>query len=167
MDKTKENEKYREIQTISFRIDDQTYGIDIMEASEIISIQKIHDYPRCPDFIEGIYNLRGKIIPIIDLKKRLKNVSTGKKPKRKVIIANIDKNTRYQIGLIVDDVCQVIRCNETDIFMQPAVLDDVNHKFIRGLINHNDQLIILLMLNNLFSKPEKEAIVKTTNITAR
>ncbi len=167
MKKDREDEKSKELQTISFRIDDQAYGIDIMEASEIISIQKIHDYPKCPDFIEGIYNLRGRIIPIIDLKKRLKNASSEKQAKRRVIIANINQDSRYQIGLIVDEVCQVIRCRESDIFMQPAVLDDVNHKFIRGLINHNDQLIILLLLDDLFSKPEKEAIVQTTNINVR
>lgn len=157
----------REIQTISFRIDNQTYGIDIMEASEIINILKVHEYPNCPDFIEGIYNLRGKIIPIIDLKKRLKNISSEKLAKRKAIIVNIGRDIKYQVGLIVDEVCQVIRCFESEIFTQPAVLDDISHRFIRGLINHDEQLVILLMLDDLFTKPEKEAIEKTTNIKTR
>lgn len=165
--KRKSETQYQEIQTISFRIDDQTYGIDIMETSEIISIQKIYDYPNCPDFIEGIYNLRGKIIPIIDLKKRLKNKRSAKLPKRRVIIANIGKDSEYQVGLIVDQVLEVIRCFESDIFMQPAVLNDIDHNFIRGLINYNDQLIILLYLSHLFTKPEQEVIVQTTSLKSK
>lgn len=165
--KSTETNKDHEIQTISFRIDNQTYGIDIMEASEIININKIYDYPNCPDFIEGIINLRGKIIPIIDLKKRLKNIPSEKLSKRRVIIANIGKDSRFQIGLIVDEVCQVIRCHESEIFTQPAVLDDIDHKFIKGLINFNDQLIILLLLSNLFTRPEKAAIADTKTITTR
>ena len=150
-----------DIQLISFRLDKQTYAVDILESREIIRKQKIHEYPKLPEFIEGVINLRGKIIPVIDLKKRLKGSHMTILPSSRLIIVRLKKQRKLLFGLLVDQVKQVIRCSQQDLFAPPEALNDIDHAFIKGLLSYKEDLIILLDLNKLFTQPEKSYIMNT------
>lgn len=147
----------REEQVVVFELAGQTYGVEIGSVSEIIRMESITRVPRAPEFVEGVINLRGRIIPVLDLRKRF-GLPEGEHTRRsRIIIAEIGSMT---VGMIVDAVLEVLRIPVDGIEPPPPVVDGVDVVYLRGITLHGERLVILLNLEKVLYEEEKEALAE-------
>jgi purine-binding chemotaxis protein CheW len=137
-----------QIQFISFAIGDDQYGVDIMAVREIKGWSDITHLPRQPDYVCGVLNLRGAIVPIVDLRCRLGGGLTETTPLHIVIIVQIDGR---QVGLIGDRVLDIVSVEASQIQPVPRTAQGVNSDFLSGLVTHDNTMIALIDLPNLLS----------------
>ncbi len=155
MDRTVQKE---EIQFIVFTIGDEKYGVDVKQAREIIPSTKLTKVPNSPDFVLGVINLREEIIPIIDLKKKLRLTSDSQvKKEEKIIIVELDNSL---IGMKVDNVSEMIRLYTSDIAEPPKIVKGINRDYLSGVGKLGDRLLILLNLDKILSQKEIEELDK-------
>jgi purine-binding chemotaxis protein CheW len=145
----------RMIQLVTFRLGSEEYGIDIMKVQEIIRIQSITRVPQMPAFIEGVINLRGSVIPVLDLRKRFEMEGTAIDHEARIVIVNVDGRT---IGVVVDAVSEVKRLSESQIEPPPPVVAGIGHEYLRGVGKLDGRLIILLDLEKILSSEEKDGL---------
>jgi purine-binding chemotaxis protein CheW len=144
--------KNSELQLVSFNLGAEEYGVDILKVQEIIRMLAISKIPRAPEYVEGIINLRGKVIPIISLRDRF---GLGKKENDKrtrIIVMNISGKV---LGIIVDSVSEVLRLNSNTVEPAPEVVSGKGEAYIRGVGKVGEKLLILLDLERLFGDVEK------------
>ena len=151
----KEEEKGLEktAQMVGFKIDNEFYGIDIIQVQEIIRMQEITMVPRTPPFIKGVVNLRGKVVPIISLRERFGINEVEHTKDTRIVIVRIDVGL---IGFIVDAMAEVIRLPERLIEPTPPTATNIESEYIRGVGKLDDNLIIILDLNMVLTKEKKE-----------
>ena len=141
-----------EVQLVVFKIGEEEFGVEINQVREIVKLVSITRMPRAPVFIEGVVNLRGQIITVIDLAKRLDLPSTGKTEATRIMVVEVGEDT---VGMIVDSVSEVLRLSKDDIEDTPALIDtEVHEKYLRGVGKSEDRLLILLDLNEVLSTEE-------------
>jgi purine-binding chemotaxis protein CheW len=144
--------KNSELQLVSFNLGAEEYGVDILKVQEIIRMLAISKIPRAPEYVEGIINLRGKVIPIISLRERF---GLGKKENDKrtrIIVMNISGKV---LGIIVDSVSEVLRLNSNTVEPAPEVVSGKGEAYIKGVGKVGEKLLILLDLERLFGDVEK------------
>src|SRR4051794_10370436 len=137
------------IQLVGFRLDNEDYAIAITKIQEIILMKPITRIPQVPDFIEGLINLRGSVIPIINLRKRFGLAPREVDDETRTIVVNIHDKT---VGCIVDAVTQVMRINRDQIQPPPLSVLSVAHQYISGLARLDDRLLIILDIERLFDE---------------
>ena len=142
------------IQLVGFRLDNEDYAIAITKIQEIILMKPITRIPQVPDFIEGLINLRGSVIPIVNLRKRFGLPPREVDDETRTIVVNIHDKT---VGCIVDAVTQVMRINRDQIQPPPLSVLAVSHQYIAGLARLEDRLLIILDIERLFD--EQSAVV--------
>lgn len=145
-----EDEDTQKGRFLSFNIANESYGIGIEFVTEIIGIQKITEVPEMPDFIMGLINLRGMVIPIMDIRLRFKMQQRDYDDRTCIIIVNIQGTS---IGLIVDKVSEVISIPEEGI-QPPPQTGQVTNRYISGIGKIDDEVRILLDVNNLLFDEE-------------
>lgn len=139
-------------QLVIFKLADEEYGVDILQAKEIEKLeQEITRVPKSPGFVEGVINLRGEIVPIVDLRKRFGLAVRPVCLDTRVIIVEINNS---QIGMVVDSVVEVVRINVADVLQAPEITKTVDSYFINGVAKINDRLIVLLNLERTLSPDE-------------
>ncbi len=151
------SEETLERQAVVIKVDDGLYVIDIMKIKEIIKPLKLTIVPKAPAFIEGVINLRGVVIPIIDMRKKFELEQKEASQKTRIIIVSIEKKI---VGLIVDEVREVIKINVKNIKPPPRMLEGVNTDYIFGVYKYGDDLLMILKLNNVLSTQEKDTLKK-------
>jgi purine-binding chemotaxis protein CheW len=139
------------IQLVGFRLDNEDYAIAITKIQEIILIKPITRIPQVPDFIEGLINLRGSVIPIVNLRKRFGLLPRELDDETRIIVVNVHDKT---VGCIVDAVTQVMRINRDQIQPPPLGVLAVNHQYLAGLAKLDDSLMIILDIEKLFEAEE-------------
>jgi len=145
-----------EMQYVVFNLNHEEFGIDIMNVKEIISYEEPAHIPDSPDFIEGVISYRGKVTPIINLKKRF-GMEVIKIPDDAKVIVISYKNR--EIGFVVDDVSRTIRLHEEKIDSMPDIIESVSRRYVTGIGRIDDnRLIILLNLQNVLTDKEKVQI---------
>lgn len=138
---------------VGFKLKEEEFAFDIMKVIEIIKLKEITDVPTAPDFIEGVINLRGKIIPIIDLRKRF-NVNIEERDKKyRIIIVELSKF--QSVGIIVDEVTKVFSVTDDQLLPVPATVSQAGGKYIDSIIKIEERIIILLDIEKIFSESEK------------
>jgi purine-binding chemotaxis protein CheW len=137
------------IQLVGFRLDNEDYAIAITKIQEIILMKPITRIPQVPSFIEGLINLRGSVIPIINLRKRFGLPTRDVDDETRTIVVNIHDKT---VGCIVDAVTQVMRINRDQIQPAPLSVVAISHQYIAGLARLDDRLIIILDIDRLFDE---------------
>ncbi len=142
----------QEVQLACFRVGGEMYALDIMRIKEIIRPQKLTPVPKAPPFIEGVINLRGAVIPVVDLRKRFDQSNTGSDQKTRVIICALAGKI---IGLVVDEVTEVRRCSRQEIQPSPQFLKGKGTDFFIGIYRREEELVMLLDLEKILSSGEK------------
>ncbi|MDA0966317.1 MAG: chemotaxis protein CheW [Proteobacteria bacterium] len=137
---------------LTFTIDDSRYGVDILSVREIKVWEKPTELPNSPEYMNGVINLRGVVIPIFDLKKRFGIGKISSDPKNVVIILATDDDK--MIGILVDAVSDIIESRKEDIKDSPEMDTGIDDKFISGLIPGEESMTILLDTGVLFSHDE-------------
>jgi len=150
-----DSEKGTERQIVAFALGSETYGVDISQVRETIPIQKIVPVPRAPDFVEGIINLRGKVIPVLDLRKHFGFEKKERDDEQKIVLA---ESHGESIGVIVDSVYSVLRIPEDSIEPPASVITGDDVGYISGIAKINDSLIVLLDLSQIISDAESRTL---------
>ena len=143
------------IQLVSFKLGKEEFGVDILKVQEINRMLEITEMPNSPDFVEGIVNLRGRIIPVVDLKKRLKMPAKEHDNSTRIIVVELNGKT---IGFIVDEVSEVLRIESNITEPPPEMTAGIDSDYITAVAKLDDRLLILLDLNRVLSEEEKEAV---------
>lgn len=144
-----------ERQLVVFSLLNEDYGIDIYKVQEIIQYRDITFVPKAPFFVRGVINLRGKIIPVIDLKERFSLQEKEITSDTRIIVVEISSQT---VGLIVDSVTEVLRIPKDNIEPPPPVTT-IGADFIEGVGKLDERLIIILDIDKILSKEEKSELV--------
>ncbi len=146
------------LQLIIFRLGNEEFGVEITRVKEIIRMQEITHVPKAPSFLEGVINLRGKIIPIVDLRTRLGWKPRERDAKTRIIVV---ESGGHPAGFIVDAVTEVLRIPEKTTELPSTLSTDVNRNFITAIGIVEDRLILLLDLDKVLSLTEKEQLKET------
>ncbi|MFH2137895.1 MAG: chemotaxis protein CheW [Candidatus Omnitrophota bacterium] len=147
-----------EVQMVIFRIQDEEFGVEISQVKEILKLVPITRMPKAPVFIEGVINLRGQIITVVDLAKRFDLDSLGRTETTRIMVVEVGENT---VGMIVDSVSEVIRLSANNIEKTPALIQSgIHERYLRGVGKIADRLLILLDLNEVLSTEELHNINK-------
>ncbi len=155
---TQEVETY--VQMISFSVGSERFGVEILVVQEIIMIATITEIPNSPDFVEGVINLRGNIIPVLDLRKRLRLRGYGRrstpKPGTRILVVEIDENIT---GFIVDSVAKVITVPASKIAPPPDIIvAGVQSAYISGVVHLDEGILIILDFRKILSMEEKDVL---------
>jgi purine-binding chemotaxis protein CheW len=133
-----------EEQVVVFRLDSESYGIDIFRVNEIIRLREITPIPQTGSHIRGLVNLRGKTIPVVDLRARFSMMSGDDGDSTRIIVVESDSGN---IGIVVDEVCEVITLDTAHVEEPPALVSGFSTEFVRGVAKREDNLITLLDLD--------------------
>lgn len=144
-----------ELELISFRIGEQDYCLDIMAVREIRGWTPATSLPRTPSYVRGVINLRGAVLPIIDLKARLGLGET--KPSARSVIIVVDIGSRL-VGLLVDAVSEILAVGREEIQPTPNVDCEVASKFVRGIVSVNDSMISWIELREIIAEAERAEV---------
>jgi len=144
-----------EIQLVIFDLASEYYGVDISDVREIMRMQTITRVPGAPAFVEGVINLRGRVVPVIDLRKRLK-LAVGEQTKESRIVV-VDIAGR-DVGVIVDAVTEVLRIPLSSVEPPSSMITNVDSDYLRGIAKLEAKLVILLDLGKVLSTIETEEI---------
>jgi purine-binding chemotaxis protein CheW len=157
MNEAKHNDSEAEelLQLVSFRIGSEEYGVEILNVQEIIKLNIITRIPNAPDFVEGVINLRGRVIPVIDLRKRLGLIKKETDKDTRIIISEIDKST---VGFIVDAVSEVIRIPINVTEAPPEIAAGIESNFIKSVGKLKDSLLILIDLHKMLAINELDKL---------
>ena len=145
------------LQLVTFKLENDEFGVDILRVQEINRMMNITKIPNAPTFTEGVINLRGKIIPIIDLRKKLGFVSRVYDKSTRIIVVELDG---IVLGFVVDSVSEVLRIPRDIIEPPPSIIGNVESDFIEGVGKLRDRLLILLELKKIFTLPGRKGIEK-------
>lgn len=143
------------LQLVTFSIGGEEFGVEILTVQEIIRMLEITRVPKAPDFVEGVINLRGKVIPIIDLRKRFGLESKSYDKNTRIVVIEINKMI---VGFVVDSVSEVLRIPEDTVEPPPPVVAGLDSEYISGVGKLEDRLLILLDLDRLLSREEKSVL---------
>lgn len=145
------------LQLVSFKIGDEEFGVDILKVQEINKMMQITKVPNSPVFVDGVVNLRGRIIPVIDLRARLNMPRKEHDKNTRIIVVEIDTKT---IGFIVDEVKEVLRIPVGITEPPPDMVAGIDSSYITAVGKLEDRLLILLELERIFSKEEAEMLAE-------
>lgn len=153
-----------QFQLVTFQLGEELYGVDIMDVKEIVKIQPVRPIPNAPYYVEGIFNLRSEIIPIINLHKRfrIKMVETAEDDiddefQGGFIILSIDG---LKIGIIIDRIARVIPVKQDEVKPPPQVLSGIGTEYIHGVIRQETGYLIILDIRRLFKAEELQKIIE-------
>lgn len=144
---------------ISFALMEEVYGVPISMVQEIIRIQPITQIPRAPEYVEGVINLRGRIIPVIDLKRRFGLGCAEQTKNTRVVVVTVGTVT---VGLVVDAVSEVLRLKDEDVEPPSPIVSSVDAEYIKGVGKIGDKLIILLDTEKILSNDERAVLGRMT-----
>ena len=152
------NSAMSEIQLVVFDLASEHYGVDISDVREIMRMQNITKVPGAVSYVEGVINLRGKVLPVLDLRKRLGLKVAEQTEESRIVVVDIADG---EVGVIVDAVTEVLRVPNASIEPPSSMVAQGNSDYLRGIAKLTDRLIILLDLNKLLSsKADANAIAK-------
>jgi purine-binding chemotaxis protein CheW len=143
------------MQLVSFKLADETYGIEITKVREIILMGEITRIPETPHDIKGVINLRSSVIPVIDLRARFALSENDLTQDSRIMVLNVGERT---IGIVVDSVSEVLRISEDQISPAPPDVAGQGKQYMTGLVRLDDQLLILLDVDRLFSETVTAAL---------
>ncbi len=139
------------LQWVTFQLEEETYGINVMQVREVLRYSEIAPVPGAPDYVLGIINLRGNVVTVIDTRSRFGLMQGEITDNTRIIVIESDSQV---IGILVDSVAEVVYLRSSEIDTTPSVGTDESAKFIQGVSNRDGKLLILVDLNKLLTDDE-------------
>ncbi|MBD5641335.1 MAG: chemotaxis protein CheW [Desulfovibrio sp.] len=155
MEPTQKRQDDELLQLVTFSIGEEEFGVNILKVQEINRTMEITKVPRSPEFVEGVINLRGKVIPIIDLRRRFGLSSKPEDKDTRIIVIEINS---VIVGFVVDAVSEVLRIPASTVEPPPPVVAGVESDYISGVGQLKDRLLIMLDLDKLLSTEDLEVL---------
>ncbi len=143
------------LQWVTFKLDTETYGINVMQVQEVLRYTEIAPVPGAPSYVLGIINLRGNVVTVIDTRARFGLEASDITDNTRIVIIEAEKQV---IGILVDSVAEVVYLKASEIDIAPNVGNDDSAKFIQGVSNRDGELLILVDLDQLLSDDEWEEL---------
>ncbi|GAB58382.1 chemotaxis protein CheW [Rheinheimera nanhaiensis] len=143
------------LQWVTFKLQEETYGINVMQVQEVLRYTEIAPVPGSPDYVLGIINLRGNVVTVIDTRSRFGLEPADVTDNSRIVIIEADKQV---IGILVDSVAEVVYLKASEIDTAPNVGTEESARFIQGVSNREGELLILVDLNKLLSEEEWDEI---------
>lgn len=141
----------KELQIVGFRVGRETFGVPISLVHEIVRVPEITAVPEAPDYVEGVINLRGKIISVLDLRKRFGEREITESKKNRILVVEVDGK---MVGLIVDAASEVLKLPATEIDLPPNVFEEGELNYVTGVGKLRGRLIIMIDLTKILQKGE-------------
>jgi purine-binding chemotaxis protein CheW len=149
----------RKIQLVTFQLGSENYGIDIMDVEGIVKTEEVRPIPHAPSYVEGIFNLRGEIIPVINLHKRfhLKRAHLSEEDEllSGFVIISLDG---MHLAIIIDKVSRVVTVDGHDIQAPPQMISGIGAEYIQGVVHREDSYLIILDIRRLFNMRELQQL---------
>ena len=139
------------LQWVTFRLDNETYGINVMQVQEVLRYSEIAPVPGAPSYVMGIINLRGNVVTVIDTRQRFGLQPDEITDQSRIVIIEAEG---LVVGIFVDAVSEVVYLRQSEIEAPPSVGNDEGGQFIQGVCHKNDELLILVELNKFLSDSE-------------
>lgn len=139
------------IQWVTFRLDNETYGINVMQVQEVLRVTEIAPVPGAPNYVLGIINLRGNVVTVIDTRQRFGLTPRDMDDSTRIVIIEVNKQV---VGILVDSVAEVVDLRSSEIETAPNVGSDDSAKYIQGVSSRDEELLILIDLNKFLSTEE-------------
>jgi purine-binding chemotaxis protein CheW len=152
-----EDEDSQKDKYLTFHLAGEDYGVEIRYVTEIIGIQKITEVPDMPDFIRGVINLRGKVIPVMDVRTRFRLPSREYDERTCIIVVDINESS---VGLVVDEVREVADIPEAQVEPPPATGQTKGSSYIQGMGKLDNEVKIILNVNRLLNDGELEQLIE-------
>jgi purine-binding chemotaxis protein CheW len=143
------------LQWVTFQLEEETYGINVMQVREVLRYTEIAPVPGAPDYVLGIINLRGNVVTVVDTRSRFGLIEGEVTDNTRIIVI---ESERQVIGILVDSVAEVVYLRASEIDTTPSVGTDESAKFIQGVSNRDGKLLILVDLNKLLSEEEWDEV---------
>jgi len=134
------------LQWVTFKLDNESYGINVMRVQEVLRYTEIAPVPGAPSYVLGIINLRGNVVTVIDTRQRFGLMPTEVNDNTRIVIIEADKQV---VGIMVDSVAEVVYLRQSEVETAPK-----SAKFIQGVCNKNNELLILVELDKMMSEEE-------------
>jgi purine-binding chemotaxis protein CheW len=145
-----------ENQIVIFDLCDESFGVDIAAVESIIKMQPITRMPHAPEFVEGLINLRGKVLPVIDLRARFDLTARAADKNSRIIVVTVNET---EVGMIVDGVSEVLTIAQETIEETPSIATTIDSNFITGIAKIDQRLVILLDLERVLSSGEQAELL--------
>ncbi|HYF75695.1 MAG TPA: chemotaxis protein CheW [Symbiobacteriaceae bacterium] len=142
-------------QLVVFQLGHEFYGADISVVREVSPVQRVTRVPRTPKYIEGVTNLRGRVIPVVDLRRRLGLPVSAATKSTRIAVAELEGG---QVGMIVDAVLEVLRVPQSSIEPPSQLLPKVDAEYVGGVAKVDGRLIILLDLGRVLQREERKVV---------
>jgi len=136
---------------VTFRLEEEVYGINVMQVQEVLRVTEIAPVPGAPHYVLGIINLRGNVVTVVDTRERLGLGSKEMEESTRIVIIEADKMV---VGILVDAVAEVVDLRTSEIESAPSVGNDESSKYIQGVASRDGDLLILVDLNKLLNDEE-------------
>ena len=143
---------------VSFKLHEEEYGVEVLTVREIIRLPEITKMPNTPYYVEGIINLRGRVIPIISMRKRFDLQEGERTNQSRIIVMDVGGDLT---GFIVDGVSEVIRIPASEVQPPPAMVSgSIEQSYLTGVFNHAGQLLIIMDVERMFNEAERDALAE-------
>jgi purine-binding chemotaxis protein CheW len=143
------------VRYVTFRLAEETYGIQVMQVQEVLRVSEIAPVPGAPDYVLGIINLRGNVVTVIDTRSRFGLIQKENDDSSRIVIIEAEKQV---IGILVDSVAEVVDLATSEIEAAPNVGNDESSRYIQGVATKNNELLILVDLDRLMTEEEWAAM---------
>lgn len=154
----------KELQIVGFRVGRETFGLPISAVREIVRVPEITGVPNAPDYIEGVINLRGRIIPVVDLRKRFGETLPEPSKKNRIVVVELDSRV---VGLMVNSASEVLRIHPSEIEAPHNVFQEGELNYITGVGKLKGRLVILLDLNRILQRGDLQQLTDTAELIAQ
>ncbi len=147
------------LQLVTFTLGNEEYAVDILKVQEINRMKEITRVPNSPQYVEGVINLRGKVIPVVNLRKKFGLAERENDEQSRIMIMDIQGIT---MGLVVDSVSEVLRVPSGIVEPTPPMASNISTEFIKGIAKLEDRLIILLDMDRLLGRAEEAVMIEAS-----
>ncbi|HEY0016807.1 MAG TPA: chemotaxis protein CheW [Longimicrobium sp.] len=144
-----------QVQLVTFKVGGEEFGLDVFAVHEIRRWEGVTPVPRMPAFVEGVLEVRGDVLPVIDLRRRFEVAGVVYDDDTRIVLV---ESEREKLGLVVDSVTEVLRAPETSISAPPAYIRGLAAEFVKGIVRLESRLVILLDLERILSSDERIAL---------
>ena len=145
-----------QVQLVTFRIGGEEFGLDVFQVHEILRYEEPTPMPKAPAFVEGVLDVRGTLVPVVDLRKRFEVHDLRYDDDTRIVVVDFQGE---RLGLIVDEVTEVLRAPETAVQPPPQFVKGLAAEFIRGIVRLEGRLVVLLDLERILSSQERMQLV--------
>jgi purine-binding chemotaxis protein CheW len=153
----------KELHLVGFRVGRETFGVPIGMVREIVRLPEITAVPNAAEFIEGVINLRGKIVPVVDLRKRFRDVAPENGRKTRILVAEVDGQS---VGLIVNSASEVLKIAPSDVEVPRNLFSEGELSYISGVGKLNGRLILILDLTKVLQRGELRSASEAAEVAA-